>query len=146
MSAPSCHWPATVLGPLLTEVAQAHAEWHTADVTDRATFGRARLRYLDLRQQAAREFAGANGWQAGARPFSPKMLREGRTRPKLYKEPRPASGIDFDHSEFFNFGRIPVAILVHNYTTAPKAEGLRIEQLPESWYWPGGTTAWLIRR
>lgn len=142
----SYHWPADVLDPLLAAIREAHTAWHTADVNDRAAFDRARLRYYQLRQQASAEFARANGWHTCARPFSPTMLREGRTRPRLYKEPRRASGIDFDHSEFMTFGRVPVAIIVHNYRAAPTADGLGVEQLPDSWYWPGGTTAWLIRR
>lgn len=164
---PGYQWPTDVLDPLMAEVRRTSEAWHAASEAAHGAWVNAsaeerrelrkqvnrkeglRLAYYRARERASRAFAAANGWKVGhnVRSFSLGMLREGRTMPRhsvkyAYTDrwDMPPCGSDFDHAEFLKVGRVPVAIICHNYNGAPPAEGLRVEQLPECWYWPEVTT------
>jgi hypothetical protein len=124
--------------------------------------------YHETRENARSVFAAAQGWKpeqrgridlpiawgvtwqewsrflgdADASPFWPTIL--GNRRAPL----RLTSGERLDHPEFFRSQRKIKALIVHNYGKLPDGQipsNLVIDRLPDSWYWPGHTTAYCIR-
>ena len=108
---------------------------------------------LDVYRQhvavARKTFAVSRGWTIG-KHFTLRMLRAGspgRTRDDYRGE---SWHPEIDHPEFYRLPRRPwrpAAILSHTY--APRAQivtfaaenGLAVEFLDASWYYPGATTA-----
>jgi hypothetical protein len=98
------------------------------------------------KKAALKEFAAERGWNISSRWINPEYLRTGRgRRPQVNHH----AGV-IDHAQFFIANRRPAAILTHSYKSWESlvafatTQGLNIERLPYSWYYPGGCTAALL--
>jgi hypothetical protein len=129
MTQPDYQWPVAVLRPLLTELQQAHRNLRNRGYTEE----RLRQWCIPLQDRAVSEFAAANGWQVSPRPFSLDLFCG---QPIKHRH-GPAHFLTSDGG--------PVAVIVHIYKDTPSVEGVRVDRLPESWYWPGTDQTWLIR-
>jgi hypothetical protein len=108
-----------------------------------------------VRTAASAEFAAERGWKF-AKHFKVAELRRGRRgggkgtgryyRYTADSATRRDAGA-LDHMEFLTLDRKPVAIITHSYNSFAqvaefaRSEGLLAEELPYSWYYPGGTVA-----
>lgn len=130
----------------IDRIAQSLTEAHSAAGRGDAKTTRIKQDQADQAQHGASvKFGYDNYWTWSDRPFSLAMLGEGRPR-KRAKDARPDPFNGFDHAEFFWQGRLPAALIVHNYGKPPQPErdDLVVEQLPASWYNPGQTVAYII--
>jgi hypothetical protein len=114
--------------------------------------------------ECLRLFAGAQpGWKVATSDRDPMALL-----PRGWTQRKPAESIKyayvpdwpdprkrlwrpcddvFEHPDWFLVGRHPVAV-VHLYNELDLAnvpEGIIIDELPESWYYPGHTRAYVYR-
>lgn len=114
--------------------------------------GVATARVMDLKTQCRDEFAKQRGWVVG-REFSTQQLKRG-TRPSRQGE-YPVKRVDpmvYDHVEYFRAPKTgkPVAFITHSYSPAGdirkavERDGLNVEWLAVSWYYPGQCTAALV--
>lgn len=104
-----------------------------------------------LQKMCLAEFARSRGWKVKKnngitlqRLLAGRMLGDSLDRSGCHPE--------IDHRECFMFDRRPKAILSHTYASWDRClgfaleHGLYAEQLPFSWYYPGGTIAVLFTR
>jgi len=154
-------WPARTLAPILTDLTAERTKWggmhthiqqkqqssmcgsppHPAAVRGR---GMAEARCATLAARAAEVFARANGLrvrQATSWPW--RLLGE---RPSFWREHERV----LDHPQLFApaAGGRPVLVVVHPYGVLPPElapESWIVDQLPDSWYRWGGTTAYALR-
>ncbi len=89
-------------------------------------------------------------WTVSRRVFTARDLIDGRI---LTRTPSgETAGPVIDHPDCFVIGRKPVAMVSHTYSTWEKcvefsqANGLQVERLEFSWYYPGGTLPVLFTR
>jgi hypothetical protein len=109
--------------------------------------------------QARKLFADSRGW-VERRCFTVASLIRGHYAAPRYNildiessYPRVPGATLFDHNYYFRQGRKPVAIVTHPYsyptsehTDWAREHGLQLEILPNSWYYPGVTTAVCVTR
>jgi hypothetical protein len=102
-----------------------------------------------LRTQCAAAFADEQGWKpTRARfPFS----RLGGTPPlgTVWFPSGEWGDSPFDHAERFVRDRRAVAMVIHLYAALPREpvfDAVTVDRLPASWYWPGHTDAYVLRR
>lgn len=102
-------------------------------------------------QEAARSaFAESRGWKRGGW-FTLDQLRRGKNARHPRDPLDPPIYPVIDHAEFYRAQRRPVGIVSHSYRAEAaeqfaKANGLRVEELPCSWYNPGNCRAGLHER
>lgn len=103
-------------------------------------------------KSATQAFAKLNGWKVARTHFDPyELLALGDVRRGRYNCHYGAGSTrGLDHPQYFKSGRRPVAIVVHNYAGGPgepePIPGLRVIELPWSWYYPGHTRAFCLLR
>jgi len=139
---------------LLTDFAEiraAHHAWtNSKNPRDKYTTGPATVELKRVRTAQRNAFARSRGWKV-ADPFTVAQLKAGRmTGPRW--DGVGISGREIDHPDYFTIGRKPAAILSHSYgpwedsAQFARDEGLNVEQLPYSWYYPLNAHAALFTR
>jgi hypothetical protein len=113
-------------------------------------------RLTRARQDAARAFAGPQGWSRLASAVAVHQLvekqrgsNEHRGAPTEPWLPRWASPEWYDHPESFGAHGRFAATIIHPYRgtidLAQVPPGIVVDQLPTSWYAPQSTTAFVLR-
>jgi len=133
------------------EIRAAHQAWtKSRNPRDKYTTGPATLELKRVRTAQRSAFASSRGWKV-ADSFTVAQLKAGRLTGPSW-DGVGISGRELDHPEYFTIGRKPVAILSHSYAPLENSakfardEGLHIEQLPYSWYYPLNAIAVLFTR
>lgn len=137
--------PALLAPTFDADIAAVLAEWSAKD-------GRHPFRRMDpvfaAREIAAERFAIANGWRISEKSFPLYHLGVESERAELkHAEARGAPGL-LDHYEYLRRLSQPIGIITHLYGALNLAlvpSSVVVDALPESWYIPGATSAYLLR-
>lgn len=125
-------WPAVQLDGLIKEASKIRTLWHGEAALGRALY--------ETQKAAIAEFAKAQGWRPAKSDPRPERLFGKAVAQKL--------GADFfDHPNWFRVGSI-LACVVHLYgklALEKLPKDLIVDELPESWYCPGHTRAYVLR-
>jgi hypothetical protein len=106
---------------------------------------------LAAQRASAELFAEAQGWTHSTRALAPQYLLRPKNRRPWHQEPGRAWYFDdraFDHPTWFSVGRTLAGVVVHNYPALDLSllpAEIVVDRLPGSWYYPGRTTAYLLR-
>jgi len=137
--------PVVLPSTFVADIAAVAKQWATREE-------RHPLRKMDevfaAREVAADRFSRANDWNVSAKSFPLFQLGTPSERAMLkLAEERGAPGI-LDHHEYIRLRSQPVGIVTHLYAPLKLellSDSVVVDALPESWYMPGTTYAYLLR-
>jgi hypothetical protein len=158
--APEIVWPANALAPHIARCDELRLSLppypHTVADSEKAAatqlFAQWEAEFIDAQRESIAAFAAAQGWQRSERIFPPKHLLHAKNR-RGKDSPRPWYCTDqcFEHPDWLTYRGRMAGVVVHLYPTRTdidldKLPGeIVVDQLPDSWYFPRWTNAFLLR-